>query len=178
MEITYISEWVTLLANIGVLTGIIFFAFELRQNTKQLKIQSYQSWVESNMQINTMLTNPSHSKATALGVLDSANLNQDNFVAFAYIMMSLMQMVQSANYLYQSGSLDYELWNSEMNRAAGFLNYPGVRQWWDAGGKSQLMPSFVELVESLETTMDSWSWNENIGYFKDEEIMKTPPNLS
>ena len=176
MKIDYISKWIALLANIGVLAGIVFFAFELRQNTKQLQIQSYQSWVESNMQINAMMIDPNHSKAIALGNVDSANLNKDNFVAFAMTMMSVMQMTQSANYLYQSGSLDYELWKSEMNRAAGFLTLPGVRQWWEAGGKTQLTPGFVELVESVDTTMDTWNWKEDIGFFRDEEIMKSPKN--
>jgi hypothetical protein len=173
MGITYISEWVSLLANIGVLAGIVFFAFEFRHNTKQLKIQSYQSWVETNMQINAMMIDPNSSKAIALGVLDSTNLNQDNFVAFAYTMMSVMQMTQSADYLYRSGSLDTELWSAEMNRTVGILTFPGVRQWWDAGGKSQLTSGFVERVESMETNMDTWGWKEDIGFFCNNEIMIT-----
>ena len=34
-------------------------------------------------------------------------------------------MAQSVDYLYRSGSLDRELWEAEMNRAAGILTAPG-----------------------------------------------------
>jgi hypothetical protein len=62
------------------------------------------------------------------------------------------------------GSLNKELWESEMDRAAGILSIPGVRQWWDAGGKTQLTPSFVEFLESRQPNVTIWHWNEDRGY--------------
>jgi len=30
------------------------------------------------------------------------------------------------------------------------LAFPGLRQWWDAGGKTQFTPAFVTLVETTK----------------------------
>ncbi len=146
------NQWLTLLANIGVVAGIVFLAFELQQNNKQLELQSYQSWVAANLEINSALTDPALSEIMALGNLDSVSLSNASFIAFAMLKMSVMQMARSTNYLYRSGSLDRGLWDAEMNRAAGILAFPGVRQWWDAGGKTQRTLRFVKFfgVHSLQ----------------------------
>lgn len=44
------------------------------------------------------------------------------------------------------------------------LSLPGVRQWWDAGGKTQLTPSFVELMEATHSGMTVWGWEEGQGF--------------
>lgn len=167
------NHWLTLLANIGVVAGIVFLAFELQQNNKQLELQSYQSWVTANLEINAALTDPALSAIVAAGHLDSVNLSNESFVAYAMLNMSAMQMAQSTDYLYRSGSLDRELWEAEMNRAAGILTFPGVRQWWDAGGKTQLTPSFVEFLESVHSNIDTWSWDEDRGYFQDNGLTQS-----
>ena len=35
-------------------------------------------------------------------------------------------------------------------RQAGYLTLPGVRQWWDASGKTQITPRFAEYLESIQ----------------------------
>jgi hypothetical protein len=99
------NQWLTLLANIGVVAGIVFLAFELQQNNKQLELQSYQSWVAANLEINAALTDPALSGIMARGHLNSVNLSNESFIAYAMLNMSVMQMAQSTDYLYRSGSL-------------------------------------------------------------------------
>ena len=40
---------------------------------------------------------------------------------------------------------------------------PGVKQWWDAGGKTQLALQFVEPVESTESEINVWAWEPGKG---------------
>ena len=82
--------------------------------------------------------------------------------------MSMLQMAQSTHYLYLQGSLDKELWQSEMDRAALIISQAGVRQWWEAGGKTQLTPSFVSFLESIESNTTRWNWNEEVGFTLNE----------
>ncbi len=79
------NRWLTLLANIGVVAGIVFLAFELQQNNKQLELQPYQSRVAANLEINSALTDPALSEIMALGNLDSDNLSNESFIAFAML---------------------------------------------------------------------------------------------
>lgn len=164
MDFDSVNRYLTLIANFAVVAGIVFLAYELRQNSQQLELQSYQSWVEANMQINTTLADPELSAIVSRGHADSRNLSSDSYIAYAMAHMSMLQMAQSAHYLYLSGALDKELWEAEMNRAAGVITLPGVRQWWDAGGKTQLSPSFVEYLESIDTDDTTWAWDQERGF--------------
>ncbi len=162
-----LNEWLTLTANFAVIAGIVFLAVELRQNTKQLELQSYQSWVAANMEINTAIADPDLSAIVSRGHSDSSNLTTDSYIAYAMFHMSMMQMAQSTHYLYLQGSIDKELWEAEMDRAALVLSTPGVRQWWDAGGRTQLTPSFVTFLESIERKGTTWYWDDKRGFTSD-----------
>lgn len=171
MDYDNANRWLTVITNIAVIAGIVFLAVELRQNTRQLETQSYQSWVAANMEINTAIADPELSAIVARGHPDSRNLTRDSFIAYAMFHMSMLQMSQSTHYLYLQGSLDRELWEAEMYRAAAIIAIPGVRQWWDAGGRTQLAPSFVEHVESLDPTVSkTWSWDEERGFYQDDDL--------
>ena len=173
MKLEKLNRWLTLGANLGVLVGIVFLAYELRQNNKQLELQSYQAWVATNVQINTALTDPELSEIVAIGNVNPTGLSRKSFVAFAMWNMSVMQAAQSTDYLYRSGALDEDLWKAEMSRAAGILSLPGVRQWWEAGGRTQLTGSFVSFLESTQSDIDTWNWDEDRGFFRDDELTRS-----
>lgn len=167
-----------LLANFGEFVGAIavvatlfYLAVQVRHskeateaNTRSLQLQSYQTWQASNLEINMAMTNPAQAKMVAEGNRDSSNLTEDTFVGFGMMHMALMQMAQSTDYLYRHGSLDRELWESEMKRAAGILSVPGVRQWWDAGGKTQVTPRFAALIATIQPDIEYWNWNKEKGF--------------
>ena len=168
-----LGQAINTLANIGVIAGIVFLALELQQNSKQVSLQSYQAWAANNVQIDLAMADPVNGAIIAQGALDSRNLSRDTFNTFAQLNMAYMQAAQAANYLYREGALDEELWESEMSRVALILSSPGVRQWWNAGAKSQLAPSFVDCVEAFQTRMDYFRWDAERGFFADETLMKT-----
>ncbi len=173
MEFDKANRWLTLITNFAVIAGIVFLAVEIRQNTTQLETQSYQSWVSANMEINTAIADPELSAIVSRGHPNSANLTSDSYIAYAMFHMSFLQMAQSTHYLYLQGSLDKELWEAEMNRAAAIINIPGVRQWWNAGGNTQLTPSFVEHLESLDpSATKGWNWDKERGYYYDENLFR------
>ena len=76
-------------------------------------------------------------------------------------------MAQSTHYLYLQASIDKEFWEAEMDRATLVLSTPGVRQWWDAGGRTQLTPSFVTFLESIESKGTTWYWDDKRGFASD-----------
>lgn len=172
MKMEKVNSWIAIGANLGVIAGIVFLVIEVHQNNEQLEIQSYQSWVASNLQLNIAATNPELSAILIKGNLSPGYLSQDTFVSFAMWNMGIMQMAQTTDYLYRSGSMDKNLWEAEISRAAGFLSLPGVRQWWDAGGKTQLTPEFVSLLESTESTITTWGWEPEKGFIQTDLTTK------
>lgn len=159
-----LTAWVGAAANLAALVGLIFVAVQIRQNTGAQRAAAYQAWLGTNAQLNMALSGGELSRTIATGHLHPEKLTADNNIAYAMWVMSFMQMVQATDYLYRQGVVDRSLWDTEIQRAAGHLNLPGVRQWWDAGGKSQLTPGFVALVERTTPTQMRWGWDSVVGF--------------
>ena len=156
---------------IAVVFTLVYLAVQVRHskeateaNTTSLNLQAYQGWQAANMQINMGMSNLPQSEIVARGNVDSSDLTFESWVSYAMMHLAMFQMAQSADYLYRAGVLDKELWEAEMNRAAGILGAPGVRQWWDAGGRTQLTPRFVDFLESRQSTIRYWNWQAEGGF--------------
>ena len=163
------AHWLTIVGNLGILAGLILVAVEINQNTTSVRGAAYQTWVASNLEINNATLNSDFAGPLHAGMYDSANLSAETQLPFALWHLGFFQMIQATDYLYRSGSIDEALWASEIDRGAIHLRLPGVRQWWDSGGKSLLTPEFVKLIESTEPPHAGWSWKEGIGFVSEEE---------
>ena len=164
MDTEKVNHWLTLGANVGVLVGIVFLAVEIRQNTASNQSAAYQAWVAANMELNSSLIPADAVVAIGKGMDDSKDLTEDTQLPFAMWHFSYYQQIQATNYLYQVGTIDRGLWEVEINRGAIHLQLPGVHQWWDAGGKNQLDPTFVQLIESTEPKGSGWDWGKDTGF--------------
>ena len=160
-----LANWLQILGNLGILAGLILVVVEVNQNTASIKGSAYQEWVAANMELNMAFAG---AEAISQGAFDSSQLTEETQAAFAMWNLSLMQMAQATDYLYRTGTLDRYLRDKEIHRAAGHLELPGVRQWWNAGGRTQLTPEFVELIESTSSNITRWDWNESEGFVSDE----------
>lgn len=159
-----------IVGTIVVVVTLIFLVLQLRQNTASVRANTYQGWSAANIGINAAMSSPAQSQIMMDGNLDPTSLTRESVVAFGMINIALMQMAQSTDYLYRVGALDKELWHAEMNRATGILAIPGVRQWWDAGGRTQLTPSFVKRLEATHSTIQYWNWDAERGFFASDKI--------
>lgn len=172
-QYSYLAE---IIGTVAIVITLIFLVVQLRQNTASVRANTYQGWAAANVGINAAMSNPAQSKIMWEGNLDSTNLTSDSVVVFGMMNMALMQMAQSTDYLYRTGALDRELWEAEMNRAAGILAMPGTRQWWDAGAKTQLTPAFVKRLEAMRSTIQYWSWDSQRGFFATDRLTAPPPD--
>ena len=164
-------EWISVTANLGVLAGLLLVAIQIRQSTSALQASAYETWLSANVELNS--TAPQiDSRVFLAGNMDSRNLDEESYTHFAMFYYSFFQAVQATDFLYRKGSLDRELWKTELGRAAVLLSLPGVRQLWDGGISSQLAPSFVALVESIPATGSAFAWTRERGFheFKVESL--------
>ncbi len=169
MNIKKLAHWLTIIGNLGIITGLILVAVELNQNTASNKGAAYQTWVAANLALNSSLIQLNSSGEVVAGMSDATNLSADTHAPFSMWHLGYFQQIQATDYLYQTGVLDRDLWEGEIHRAAGHLALPGVHQWWDAGGKTQLNPEFVELIESTQSRITRWTWDKDRGFVPDEQ---------
>ena len=168
MDTQKLAHWLTIVGNLGIIVGLILVAVELNQNTASNKSTAYQSWVAANLSLNSSYIQAEAAGAISNGMDESADLTAESQGSFAMWNFSFFQQIQATDYLYQTGTLDRALWEAEIHRAAGHLELAGVRQWWDAGGKTQLTPEFVQLIESTQSRITRWDWDQESGFTPDQ----------
>ena len=149
---------------ITILASLIYLSVQIRQNNEQMRIQSYQAWVAVNMELNVAALDPLTARIFPEGNADSSNLTNENYTAYGMWYTAFMQMAQTTDILYRAGSIDRELWECELDRTAMILSIPGVRQWWDAGGRTQCTPTFVKVIEAIEPKAIAWSFQDGRGF--------------
>jgi len=99
-----LGQTITILANVGVIVGIIFLAAELRQNNRQLALQSYQALVG---QINDLSkTSIEFPQATRNRYEPFQNLSPVEQTQVTNSMVMLIRLGDLAYYQYSLGMLD------------------------------------------------------------------------
>lgn len=165
MDSKVVGSWIAAGANFAVLAGLVLVAVQIRQNTASTRGAAYQTWVAAATEFNMgIATDPELAAALAQGHFDPGGLTATSQMQYAMSMLGLMHMVQASYYLNRDGSFDSDLWEMELQRAVAHLTFPGVRQWWDAGAKTQLSPDFVRMVESTSMSVGTWTWEAGKGY--------------
>ncbi len=159
-----ISAVAEVIGAVAIVITLIYLAVQLRQNTTSVRASAYQTWLAANVDLAAVTTNSDFADSLRKGLGNSADLTPGSEIAFGMWNHSAYQMWQALDTMYRMNAIDRSLWHSEMSRAAGHLGNPGVRQWWDAGGKTQLTPEFVKLLESTRSDITVWAWNPEKGY--------------
>ncbi|NQV69436.1 MAG: hypothetical protein HQ498_05360 [Pseudohongiella sp.] len=111
MKLNTINEWLTLIANVGVLIGIIVVAVELQQT--QIAMQGEASTVRAEM--SQQITR----EALEFGVIESTNkigngeeLSQIEREEVRTFFLGLLRFLENQHYQNQIGILDKEQWES------------------------------------------------------------------
>jgi hypothetical protein len=152
---------------VAIVASLIFLGFEMRTNTASVRAAAYQTWVSVNSEMNSIDRDLADSLSD--GFYDSAKLTEDSYQHFAMWHYTFVQMAQATHYMYELGAIDHAVWDREINRVAGHLDLPGVRQWWVAGARSQFPAEFVELLETTESDITRWSWAPDKGFVTESE---------
>ena len=94
MRLTKLNDWLTLVAHFGVIAGLLFLAYEIRQNTTQLRAEASYSINEALSMLNAGIYNdPVLAEIVVRGEADFSSLNETEraqFIAFQFDRINLM----------------------------------------------------------------------------------------
>ena len=94
-------------------------------------------------------------------------------------MLNNIRQYQTTFVLHERGMIDDDLFDVEMKMAARNLQIPGVRQWWEAGGKNQMLPRFRRALESTDPGDDAhWAWTKEHGFVSRDQIEESGLSLT
>jgi len=162
MKIDEINSWSMLLANIGVIAGILFLSFEVRQNTTMMEASTRNAMTEqlTNWQL-SVATDPSTALIYSNGINGGEGLDYaaGEGVSYGLIQNAIFRIWENEWYQYQIGLFEEDEFSPRLERWERNIRIrPGYRNTWN-GVREQYSPGFREIldgfVESTEASQQS-----------------------
>jgi hypothetical protein len=149
MDSERLNRWMTLGANIGVLAGIIFLAFELRQNTLATQLEVASSYQSSFNEIELLIaSNPEFAELLRKGREgeDTSATEQLRLSVFYNNVLRQWQF-HHFQFLYDAQSAD--LWEANRAFMANTIGEDsGLFRHWQEN-RRHFNPEFNEVIESI-----------------------------
>ncbi len=151
-----LNQWLTLVANLGVLIGIAFLAFEVQQNTDALHSQT-RATIFSGVQ-EELWKNMEYPDVTLNMQTTDHELSPEEKVRFDAWMMASMKARELAWLEYRSGNIESFQWEGEQAVIGLVLGCSRCRDWWNKAGRLGFGPEFVEITDRLIDGAPETSW--------------------
>ncbi len=125
-----------IVAAIAVIISLFYVAYEVRHNTKALRLSTYQSVVDSSMKILHSLYS---SNETAIFyhrcLFENAELNGPEKLRWHAVMITLYRHWDNLLYQNLKGSLEDEMWLSYDRTMTKYLEYKSWADWFKTNSK-------------------------------------------
>ena len=156
----------------AVVVTLLYLVKQIKQNTQSTEAVGLQTW-QSNSTAHwlALAGNRELGQAVATCVYDSRDLSDDTWTQVGAFWLNNFRQFQTTFVMHERDVVDDELFVVEMRMAAQNLKISGVRQWWDAGGRNQLIPRFAKYLDKFDPGEDSnWLWTKETGFVSADQI--------
>ena len=141
-----LNQWMTLAANVGVLVGIIFLAYEIRQNTDAVHAQTREAILAAGQaELPAVRNDPNLIDS----IVREGSLTADEQVKLYTWLVSALKVREFSWLQRKSGVIDDAQWQSELAVTQAILQAPRIRLWWDRVGHKTVSDEFREFIDSV-----------------------------
>ena len=144
------DRWLTLLANVGVIAGIVFLAIEIRQNTEMVRSQTRDSITDKQLTLfEWFAASPENIRIRVDG--DQLALDTDSVEAsqYGWMIAGNFRLWENEWYQYQQGLFEPEEFEPRINIWKAMISgSPGLRRVWQLQ-RTGYSPEFKALIDSL-----------------------------
>jgi hypothetical protein len=146
-------------AAIAVTISLFFVSFEVRHNTKALKLSTYQSVVDSSMQIlNSLYTNNETATFYHRCLFNNAELTGPEKLRWHAVMITVYRHWDNLLYQFKKGSLENEMWLTYDTTMTQYLSYKAWTDWFTtyshffSKSLQQLIADKIKAIPAKEIT--------------------------
>ena len=149
MNLDSTNRWLTLAANIGVMAGIIFLAFELQQNTVAIQLQAASNFQSSHSDMErSIYGNPEFAELLRKG-REGEEVSDTDQLRLAVFYSGAFRQWQFHHFLHLSNALSDEVWQANKAMMAKVVREDrGLLNHWRTNTQ-ELSPTFNEMFESM-----------------------------
>ena len=147
-----VNKWMTLIANIGVVAGIVFLAFEIRVNTQAVASDSATSYL--NIWIDQVGENSRDPEITAIAMKADVegwdSIPPQKQLRLGLWATSQFKAAEFAHFQWREGNLDPGLWQGNDAGLYMFLaSSHFMKDHWRSGGRLAFAPKFRDYVDLM-----------------------------
>ena len=159
-----LNSWITLLANVGILAGLVLVAMELNQNTDQLALELEWQINQRMIENNRDLLGDNPAPIYAKSVTTPEELTYEEFQVAGAIVFNFLNVWEDRFFLYQKGLLSEQEWKDYVDDDIAFtLGYPFAQEFWRST-KTMFEPELVRYVDEKLPNVDT---NANYQWYLD-----------
>ncbi len=143
-----LRQTVAILANVGVIAGIVFLAIEIRQNTdSQRMLAAQQVFGTSNATIHAQALDEKANKLF-VALRSGDDLSEIQQVKYRGLLFAWMMNHWQVYHQSQVGFIDQEISEAYERRTVAILGNRYARQWWNQN-KFRFAESYQDFVDGL-----------------------------
>ena len=155
MNLNKVNHWLTLLANIGVLAGIVFLAIEIRQSGDAVTAQMQDSIADGFIALNMATINdPQVGVTWVIGLNEPDRLSDAEAIRFSMLMRALFNQFIRVHGLYRTGLLEESDWALYAREAATIMSSPGGKLHWAGNEMNPNVRADIERYSGQEQNVD------------------------
>ena len=143
-----LGQSITILANVGVLAGIVLLAYELRQNSEALRLQAAQAHLNTSYEVDMAIAQDDALATLLLSPAEDRTI-EDQFQYERFANSTLMSWQNSYN-LYRQGVLSEELWKANTANISRLINGQEDLRLYRERFRSSYTPAFNAVLDSLQ----------------------------
>ena len=138
-----LNQWLTLLANLGVIIGIGFVAYEVRQNTEATHAQTREAVLAAaQAELQAVRDDPN----LIISIIKEDTLSTEEQIKLYTWLVSALKAREFSWLQRKSGVIDEAQWQSELAVAVAILQAPRVRTWWQKVGYKTVSDEFRQFI--------------------------------
>ncbi|MBW2498907.1 MAG: hypothetical protein JRF61_16635 [Deltaproteobacteria bacterium] len=149
MDITTLAAWGEFLGGIAVVVSLVYLASQIRQNSRLLRTSTGSTSTSvANDNLTLIVQDPEVAKMYMAGMSDRSSLAEVDQYRFDVLMMMQIGGLQQEYQFAADGVIGPALWEMRKRVMRGFLQLPGVKEWW-ADMRHNFSEDFCEFLDGL-----------------------------
>ena len=149
-----VNSWLSLIASVGILAGLVLVAVELNQNTDQLRLQLTFQANQKIFENNRDLIGDNPASTIAKSITDPENLTYEEFLAADSYVLNLLNEWEDRFFIYEAGLINDLDWKRHIDENIYWsLGNRFAQTRWQAF-KSTFEPEFAIYVDQALKNID------------------------
>ena len=148
MNLDQLNKWLTLLANLGVLAGIVLVAFQLKENTDATRVQSAYDVNTGYVNFDVACMGDTFAEALVTAYLKPSELtNAQSYQLFCGIDTAI-SLASNTWIAHREGRASQDDWNTSKTYLVNYLDYDVGRVIWASYKDYGIDPQFFKEVDA------------------------------